>query len=187
MDNYESKKKKQLLKKDDGPGLAYHLVEALTNFDWITPGIGLVEDLINDPTLFQSNSWTFFVPYEDCLAAGYNAVDIKRLLNDRGIHHWGSQITGRDYFFSVSLEDADAVATLLAKNNIPACDISELPAQYIPVLGEEQEEATPKEAGFRSSTPEERRADREEKKEHKRAAKAKKVSGKPKRWLGIDW
>lgn len=93
----------------------------LTLFDWITPTIGFAENLINDPTLLQSNSWTFFIPYDLSLATGWNANDIKALLKKHGIHSWGGQYTypNGNYFFNVKLEQAQWAEYLLLKHGVP--------------------------------------------------------------------
>lgn len=93
----------------------------LTIFDWITPAIGLIEDLANDPTLFQTNSWTFFIPYGNSLAAGWNAAQIQKMLKENDIHTWGWQYDWpRDeYFFSVPIEQADEAQYLMSNNGIP--------------------------------------------------------------------
>ncbi len=97
------------------------IFEFLTIFDWITPSIGFIEDIIHDPTLLQSNSWTFFVPYDQSLNAGWNARDIERLLEKHGIRHWGGQYTfpNGEYFFSVKLEQAQWAEYLLLRHGIP--------------------------------------------------------------------
>lgn len=95
------------------------LFELLSVFDWITPAKGFVEDICNDPTLLQTNSWTFFIPYDESLASGYNARQIEKMMDENGIHHWGSQITGGEYFFSVKIEQAFAAEYLLANAGVP--------------------------------------------------------------------
>ena len=95
------------------------LIEFLTIFDWITPTIGFIEDFINDPTLLQRNSWTFFIPYDNALNSGYNAVKIEELLKANGIKVWGSQITNGELFFSVKREQAHFAEYLLMKYQVP--------------------------------------------------------------------
>ncbi len=97
------------------------IFEFLTIFDWITPTIGFAEDIINDQTLLQSNSWTFFVPYDQSLNAGWNAVGIHKMLHHNGIQWWGAQYdfpTGK-YFFSVRVEQAQWAEYLLLCHGIP--------------------------------------------------------------------
>lgn len=97
----------------------YQIFGFLSIFDCITPIIGFVEDFINDPTPLQTNSWTFFIPYDTALGNGWNAVDIEDLLDQHGIKHWGSQITNGDLFFSVKREQAAWAEYLLLRNRIP--------------------------------------------------------------------
>lgn len=93
--------------------------EALSIFDWVTPLIGFAQDIINDPTPLQTNSWTFFIPYDAALAAGWNAIQIEDFLNQYGVKNWGSQITGGELFFSVQLEKAQWAEYLLLRQGIP--------------------------------------------------------------------
>jgi hypothetical protein len=95
------------------------LFEFLSIFDWITPSIGLLEDIVNDPTVFQSNSWTFFVPYDRSLSDGWNAFDIEGLMRSYGIKSWGGQITNGEYFFSVKLEQAQWAEYVLLRHGVP--------------------------------------------------------------------
>jgi hypothetical protein len=95
------------------------LFDFLSIFDWVTPSVGIVENIINDPTFFGTNSWTFFVPYDASLKNGWNAAHIKKLLEENGIKTWGKQISGGEFFFSVSREQAQWAEYLLLRNNIP--------------------------------------------------------------------
>jgi hypothetical protein len=93
------------------------LFEFLSIFDWITPSVGFIEDFINDPSLI--NNWTFFVPYDQSLKSGWNAVDIENLLNQYGVKTWGGQITNGEFFFCVSLEQAQWAEYLLIRYGVP--------------------------------------------------------------------
>ena len=104
--------------------MLFEILELLSVFDWITPGKGFIEDIINDPTPFQSNSWTFFVPYHESLDAGWNAMQIEDLMAKHGIHHWGSQITGGEYFFSVKLDSAGWAEYVLLRYGVPISELS---------------------------------------------------------------
>ncbi len=95
------------------------LFEIFSIFDWITPSIGFLEDIINDPTLLQSNTWTFFVPYDQAIKSGWNAFDVEDLMKQHGIKMWGSQITGGEFFFSVKLEQAQWAEYLLLRYGVP--------------------------------------------------------------------
>jgi hypothetical protein len=99
--------------------------ELLSIFDWLTPTIGFLEDIINDPTLFQSNSWTFFIPYDQSLESGWNANGIENLMKQHGVKTWGGQITGGEFFFSVKLEQAQWAEYLLNQNSVPLSPLSQ--------------------------------------------------------------
>jgi hypothetical protein len=95
------------------------LFEFLSLFDWITPAVNIAETVVNDPTPLQSNSWTFFVPYQQALKAGYNGRDIEQLFKRSGIYFWGSQITNGEFFCSVRLDQARQAEELLQRHGIP--------------------------------------------------------------------
>ncbi|MEW5957017.1 MAG: hypothetical protein AB1801_04790 [Chloroflexota bacterium] len=99
--------------------MMFKLFEFLSKFDLITPTIGVIEDLLNDPTLFQDNSWTFFVPYGRSLTNGWSQRDIESLMKRYGIKTWHHQITNGEYFFSVKLEQAQWAEYLLLRHDIP--------------------------------------------------------------------
>lgn len=100
------------------------IIQFFASFDVITPAIGLVQDIINDPTLMGKNSWTFFIPYSSSLGNGWNAADIDKLMKTRGIKTWGTQITNGDLFFSVSRDEAKTAEFILSANNIPIAERS---------------------------------------------------------------
>jgi hypothetical protein len=95
------------------------IFEALSIFDWITPLVGIAETVYHDPTPLQSNSWTFFIPYDNALRAGWNERDIRGMLGQHGISSWGSQITNGELFFTVSREQAQNAEHYLRRNGIP--------------------------------------------------------------------
>lgn len=99
--------------------------ELLSIFDWLTPTIGFFEDIINDPTPLQSNSWTFFIPYDQSLESGWNAFGVQNLLKQHGVKTWGSQITGGEFFLSVKLEQAQWAEYLLQQHNVPLSPLSQ--------------------------------------------------------------
>ena len=80
--------------------------------------------MVNDPTLFHSNSWTFFVPYYEALDAGWNAMMIGDLLAKHGIKTWGGQITGGEYFFSTRLDGAGWAEYVLLRYGVPIAEYS---------------------------------------------------------------
>lgn len=95
------------------------LFDAISVFDWITPTWGFIETFWNDPTPLQSNSWTFFVPYDESLTSGWNAVDIEKLLNQHGIKTWGGGFGEGEYCFTVSLGQAQWAEYLILRHRIP--------------------------------------------------------------------
>ncbi len=100
------------------------LLELFTAFDWITPSIGFIQDFINDPTLFQTNSWTFFISYEQALQMGWNPNNVEAMLRQHGVKTWGGQLTNGEFFFSVKLDQAQWSEYLLTRNGIPVKDMS---------------------------------------------------------------
>ena len=113
--------------------------ELLSTFDWITPAIGFFEDIINDPTLFQSNSWTFFIPYDQSLESGWNALGVQNLMKQHGIKTWGSQITGGEFFFSVKQEQAQWAEYLLNQYSVPLSPLSQGAPRSTPKFAEKSE------------------------------------------------
>jgi hypothetical protein len=93
--------------------------EVLSIFDWVTPTIGLTETFVHDPTPLQSNSWTFFIPYNTAQRSGWNERGIRAILDQNGISSWGSQITNGELFFSVGLDQAQWAEYLLLKQGVP--------------------------------------------------------------------
>lgn len=98
--------------------------ELLSILDWITPTKGFIEDVINDPTPFQSNSWTYFIPFGEAVSAGWSPSDIEDLLAKHGIKTWGSQITGGEFFFSTRLENAGWAEYVLLRYGVPIAEHS---------------------------------------------------------------
>ena len=88
-------------------------------FDWITPSVGFIQDFINDPTLFQSNSWTFFIPIDEMTSSGWSMFSAENLMDKYGIKHWGSQVTNGQLFFSVRKDQALWAEYILLKYGIP--------------------------------------------------------------------
>ncbi len=95
------------------------LFEFFAVFDWITPSVNIFEHIVNDPTPLQSNSWTFFIPYNRSIGNGWNAFDIEKLMRENGVKMWGTQITNGDLFFTVKLEQAQWAEYLLVRHGIP--------------------------------------------------------------------
>lgn len=109
------------------------LFELLSILDYFTPAKGLVEDVINDPTLFQDNTWTYFVPYGEANGSGWSARQIEDLMAKHGIKTWGSQITGGDFFFSVPLDQAGWAEYVLLRYGVPLQEHSMDPPRPKPV------------------------------------------------------
>lgn len=105
------------------------VLEFFSMFDWISPTIGLIEDIANDPTFLQKNSWTFFVPFDEMLENGWSAWNVERLMNEHNIKHWGGMITNGEFYFTVKLERAQWAEYILLKNNIPLTGLSQGPPQ----------------------------------------------------------
>lgn len=97
----------------------HQLFNFLSIFDWITPSVGLIQDMINDPSPLQSNSWTFFIPYQEAVGSGWNAFDIEDLMKRHYVHTWGSQITNGEFFFSVKLDQAQQAEYWLSYAGVP--------------------------------------------------------------------
>jgi hypothetical protein len=97
----------------------FKLFQALSLFDWITPLWGMAQDIKNDPTPLQTNSWTFFIPYRDSVRTGWNANQIRDLLHRQGIKTWGYQITNGQLFFGVSLKNAQDAEFHLNRHGVP--------------------------------------------------------------------
>lgn len=95
------------------------LFEALSILDWITPLVGFAETVYHDPTPLQSNSWTFFIPYDNALRQGWNERSIRAMLDENGVSSWGSQITDGELFFSVSQDQAQWAEYFLLRNRVP--------------------------------------------------------------------
>jgi len=113
------------------------LFQVLSVLDWITPAVGIVEKFINDPG--QLHTWTFFIKYDDCLRAGYNAWQVLELMKKVGVKTWGMQMTGNEFMFSVRTEQANWAVYQLTKAGIP------LKNKSYPPRFEEIKESNPKE------------------------------------------
>lgn len=89
--------------------------------DFITPIKGLVDTFLNDPSLLQNDSWTFFIPYSRALKVGWNMMDIEKLLKQHGVKSWGVQYqaTADEYFFTVSRNQAGWAEYLLNTYGVP--------------------------------------------------------------------
>ena len=68
-----------------------------STFDWISPLVGVVGDLMNGP------GHTFLIPWQSCPMSGY---EVQGLLRKRGIKTWGLQIVANTLMVSVRLAQA---------------------------------------------------------------------------------
>lgn len=105
------------------PGPVFRLFQLLTVFDWPTPSKGFIEDIINSESaldfIAQTSSWTFFVPYDEMIEAGWDAEKLEKALNKRGIKTWGGQFTGNTYFFSVKQHKGRMAEAFMNTYSIP--------------------------------------------------------------------
>jgi hypothetical protein len=84
------------------------ILEAGTVFDWISPLLAIVQDIIRGP------SHTFLIPY-DC---GWSGRDIARLLESYGVKSWGHMVVERTFMLSVSQNQAQWAHYLLERAGI---------------------------------------------------------------------
>ena len=94
------------------------LFEALSIFDWVTPTVALLEDVAEGGP-FNSNAWTFYVPYDRAIGKGWSAAYIQDLLAQHGIKTWGELVHFGEYFFKVNLEQAAWAEYILTNHGIP--------------------------------------------------------------------
>ena len=85
------------------------LLEFGTTFDWISPLIAEVQDVVNGP------EHTFLIP-EDC---GWSGRAIERVLRDQGVKTWGLMIA--DHYILITTRQAQArwAQYLLGRERIP--------------------------------------------------------------------
>lgn len=89
-------------------------------FDWITPSVAFINDVLNGPTS------DFGIP----ISAGISPGDIKRLFDQRGIKVWGLMLNpkGNTLMLTVNRSQATAAYDLLKQNGVPL--------EYSPVAAE---------------------------------------------------
>lgn len=85
------------------------ILEVGTIFDWISPVLAGVQDLLNGP------SHTFFVP-EDCYWSGQ---EVANLLRNHGIKTWGHMTVNRMRMITVRQAQAPWAQYLLDREGIP--------------------------------------------------------------------
>jgi hypothetical protein len=94
------------------------LFEALSIFDWLTPTIALLEDIAEGGP-FSSDVWTFYIPNDKAIGAGWSAAHIENLLGQYGIRTWGGLVHLGEYFFKVKLNQAAWAEHVLDKHGVP--------------------------------------------------------------------
>lgn len=86
------------------------LLEVGTSFDWISPVLGFLGDILNGP------SHTFLITYASCPLSGH---EIARMLHKRGIKSWGHMIVSGTVMITVRLEKARWAQHLLEQAGVP--------------------------------------------------------------------
>lgn len=95
-------------------------LQILSTPNWISPLFGFAQTFYNDPTPLQSRSWTFFFQQRrGLLRRGWNGSSVESLLRQNGIKTWGGGFNGNDYFFTVSLEQAQEAEYILRRSGVP--------------------------------------------------------------------
>jgi hypothetical protein len=92
--------------------------ELLSIFDWVTPAIAVVEDVVEGGPL-NLDAWTFHIPYEEAAKSGWSSGDIENLLSQYGIRTWGGLFNFGQFRFRVKLEQAAWAEYILARHGIP--------------------------------------------------------------------
>ena len=85
------------------------ILELGTTFDWVTPLIAFVQDIVAGP------SFTFLVP-ADC---GWSGREIGRLLKRHGVRVWGMMIVSNTLMFSARKAQAQWAQYFLQREGIP--------------------------------------------------------------------
>ena len=86
------------------------LLEVGAGFDWISPLLGFLGDVMNGP------SHTFLIPYDSCPVSGH---EIGRMLRKRGVKSWGRMIVSGTIMVSVCLEKARWAQQILEQAGVP--------------------------------------------------------------------
>jgi len=97
--------------------------ELLSIFDWVTPAIAVVEDVIEGGPV-NLDAWTFHIPYEKAAKSGWSSGDIENLLSQYGIRTWGGLFNFGQFRFRVKLEQAAWAEYILTRHGIPMHDRS---------------------------------------------------------------
>jgi hypothetical protein len=95
------------------------LFEIICIFDWITPAIGIAQDIKHGVKDGFLNAWTFYIPYGQAIGQGWNPRDIERLLHRNGVETWGSLVHFGEYFFCVHLNQAEWAEYILSRAGVP--------------------------------------------------------------------
>jgi hypothetical protein len=94
------------------------ILEAGTNFDWISPLASILGDIMNGP------SHTFLIPYDSSPLSGR---EIAWMLGKRGVKTWGMMVVSGTLMVSVRLNQARWAQHLLEQSGVPL--ENPLPAQ----------------------------------------------------------
>ena len=85
------------------------LLDILTIFDWITPTVAGIQDVVYGP------SHTFLIPE----ASGYSGREILNLLHDHGVKTWGAMIVNDTLMITVRQSQAKWGDYLLQRAAVP--------------------------------------------------------------------
>lgn len=87
----------------------FRALEFLSWFDWLSPLITIVRNVINHPT------HSFFIPYNQ----GWSGNDIKQLFKSRGIKSWGHLAINGTFMFTVRRRHAGLAQLMLDQAGVP--------------------------------------------------------------------
>lgn len=85
------------------------MVNALSGCDIVSPTISLFRSMRNGPSV------RFFVPYD----LGWSAVQMKKMLESKGVIVWGLTVAGEDITFQVRETQARYAAYWLQRHRLP--------------------------------------------------------------------
>lgn len=87
----------------------FRTLEVLTWFDWLSPLVTIVRNVINHPT------HSFFIPYNQ----GWSGNDIKRLFRSHSIKSWGHLAINGTFMFTVKRRHAGLAQLMLDQAGVP--------------------------------------------------------------------
>lgn len=90
------------------------ILDALTVFDWITPVVAEIQDHTNGPIE------SFALSEAGIGSQGLSALDVQRLLKEKGIDSWGwiCDPLGDKVCFTVKKKDAKKVQRIYTKEKV---------------------------------------------------------------------